>query len=156
MSYFIDNKKFRQFLAARFDINELRVLAFDLGIDFDQIKKDSPKNVIICDLIEYAYRRKLLLKLLRLVLKYRPDPVWRECIKRMPSPKKPLLLPSGQHPQNNTQSNLPEEEAPEFIPILPAAALAILILIAAIQKTYFQSNFSPGKQTTFRFYFKKK
>ncbi len=61
----------REFLSSHFDLNELRNLAFDLGVDY-QLFSDT-KSELPRELIAYFERRNELGQLVKEVLRHRPD-----------------------------------------------------------------------------------
>ncbi|MCP4426510.1 MAG: response regulator [Chloroflexi bacterium] len=72
--------KIRHLLVDHFDIGELKALAFDLDIDFENISGQN-KNERIIELILYCERNQCLQELLSLCREIRPKVIWPDISK---------------------------------------------------------------------------
>jgi len=62
----------RKQLCERFDLEELRTLCFDLGVDFDSLRVEG-KEAKARELIAHLRRRDQLSQLVRYIRHHRPD-----------------------------------------------------------------------------------
>ncbi len=68
-------QQLQQFMSKHFDKQELRLLCFDLGIEFENLKADSRDGLVV-ELIGYESRRDELPKLIERVKELRPQTAW--------------------------------------------------------------------------------
>jgi hypothetical protein len=68
-------RQLRQILAARFNLEELRILCFDTGIDYEDLPSEG-KNGKAKDIVVLAEKSRLLPRLLALSAQMRPDVDW--------------------------------------------------------------------------------
>ena len=61
----------RTFIAAHFGMDDLRTLAFDLGLDVEDLRQER-KTQIVLDLIQHCERYAITERLMLLVLERRP------------------------------------------------------------------------------------
>jgi hypothetical protein len=88
-----DRARLRQFLLDRFSLNELKDLAFDLGVNY-QVFYHETLSDFARELISYLERRDQLGCLVTEVLKYRPDGNLTQLLPRLPacSPSKKIQI----------------------------------------------------------------
>lgn len=67
--------RLRQLIAAAFNLDELRALCFDLGIDYDDLPGESKLRKII-ELISYFMRQNTLVQFLQYLALARPNVIW--------------------------------------------------------------------------------
>ncbi|MFL7837850.1 MAG: hypothetical protein ACK2U0_09110 [Candidatus Promineifilaceae bacterium] len=67
--------RLRKLLVKHFDLDELRLLCFDLGLDYEELARDN-KSTKMHDLITYLQRREQLPLLLAEVAGQRPMVDW--------------------------------------------------------------------------------
>jgi len=70
--------KLRQLIQSSFDLNELRALCFDLGIDYDELGENLPKSVRIIRLIQHSIERERFIDLIKALKNARPLFTWPE------------------------------------------------------------------------------
>lgn len=79
-----DRVSLREFLEQRFSLEELETLAFDLGVDYNQLPH-STSTQLSMELISYFERRGDLNSLITMVLSRRPDDYLTQLSTRLPS-----------------------------------------------------------------------
>lgn len=67
-----DIVKFTEIISSRLSLNEIALLTFDLGVDYDGLKGDS-KSEKVLSLLNYLHQRNRLGEFLSIVSKMRPD-----------------------------------------------------------------------------------
>ena len=72
----LDLSKLRELLTKRFDVEELRSLVFDLGVDYDSLRGEG-QAAKARELVAYLERRDRVLDLVELGQKLRPDVPWQ-------------------------------------------------------------------------------
>ena len=72
-----DLPKLRELVAQSFDMNELRLLCFDLGIDFEDLTGENKAGKTM-SLVQYFDRRNQIETLVRWCEKERPGTAWSE------------------------------------------------------------------------------
>lgn len=71
---YTERANLRQFMTRHFDVLELKILAFNLGVDF-QLFSHETKDELSLNLILYHERRNKLSCLITEILKQRPDKI---------------------------------------------------------------------------------
>jgi hypothetical protein len=72
----LDQGLFRQLLSYHFSLDELKTLCFDLDIEYDNIPGELTRDAFSRELILYAKRNGLILKLIVLTVTMRPKADW--------------------------------------------------------------------------------
>lgn len=72
----LDQGLFRQLLSHSFSLDDLKTLSFDLDIEYDNIPGEKTRDAFSRELILYAKRNGLLLKLIVLAVNNRPLVDW--------------------------------------------------------------------------------
>jgi hypothetical protein len=72
----LDQGLFRQLLSHYFSLDELKTLCFDLEIEYDNIPGEQTRDAFSRELILYAIRNGLTLKLIVLAINSRPKVNW--------------------------------------------------------------------------------
>jgi len=72
----LDQGLFRQLLSHHFSLDELKTLCFDLEIEYDNIPGEQTRDAFSRELILYAIRNGLTLKLIVLAINSRPKVDW--------------------------------------------------------------------------------
>lgn len=68
----------RQRLNENFSSDEIRALSFDVGVDFEELGgTNTPKSILVLNLITYLTRRNQLERLIRVCEETRPNISWR-------------------------------------------------------------------------------
>jgi formylglycine-generating enzyme required for sulfatase activity len=77
----------RKLLIKHFSLDELRVLCFDMGLEYEELPGDT-RGTKMHGLIEYLQRRGELPKLLTEISEQRPAVVWPTFVSKTPAPEK--------------------------------------------------------------------
>jgi hypothetical protein len=72
----LDQGLFRQLLSHYFSLDELKTLCFDVDIEYDNIPGEQTRDAFSRELILYAKRKGLILKLIVLAVTMRPKVDW--------------------------------------------------------------------------------
>jgi hypothetical protein len=84
-----ERAQLRRFLVSRFDLDELKDLAFDLGVD-SQLFVHGNKRELSRELIAYCERRGMLSLLVTEALKHRPDNSLVQLLTKLPPASQPF------------------------------------------------------------------
>jgi tetratricopeptide (TPR) repeat protein len=137
----ISRATLRRVLDERFTLDELRVLAYGIGVDTEELPGEG-KSGKSRELIAYLERRGRLEDLIREIRRSRPDIRLEEVVEPerptppIPSVQEPRLRPTAPPPSPNfTDRDLERTAAAEALSRVPGAAIAALVGMGGVGKS---------------------